>query len=165
MTRIALHDEEARIVRRQADDGLCKIACLKAEIAELESYYTEEAMALKEKWSGRIAPLAEELDRLDGSLKKHMKRYASLLFADGDSVLLKSGQLVRAVVRKVAFPKSREALIDLLEKLGFADVVKVKKSLDADAIEHWPDERLAQVGLQRKPPVETFDYSLRETKQ
>jgi len=39
--------------------------------------------------------------------------------------------------------------------------VKVKKSLDKDEINSWPDDKLAVAGLTRKGPQEAFDYTLK----
>lgn len=155
-------NEDVKRARDEADVMLVVIAARKAEIGRLEAEYAEKVGRLKESYAGRIAIQKKDLAERDALLMAHMKRHAALLFAGGDSVYLRAGELVRSVVRKVAFPKSREALIALLEKLGFTDVVKVKKSCDTDAIEKWPDEQLSRAGLKRKPAVETFGYSLTE---
>ena len=43
----------------------------------------------------------------------------------------------------------------------FGEVVKIVKSLDREAIEKWPDERLFLIGAERKPKEE-FNYDLKK---
>jgi hypothetical protein len=56
MTKIPLHDSEAAIVRREAEEMLTQIAGTKKAIAELEAQYAGEAGALKGRYAALIAP-------------------------------------------------------------------------------------------------------------
>jgi len=47
------------------------------------------------------------------------------------------------------------------EEQGFGEVVKIAKSLDREAIEKWPDERLFLIGAERKPKEE-YSYDLKK---
>jgi phage host-nuclease inhibitor protein Gam len=155
---------ENEIARAEAQEMLASIAEIKAQIGGLEAEYAEKVRRIKEISAAQIAPREQLLVEREDSLNRLMKTRKKDLFAESDIVYLAAGQLLFAVVRRIAFPKSRDALIALLEKLGFTDAVKVKKSCDADVIDQWPDEKLALAGLKRKPPEETFNYSLKEVK-
>jgi phage host-nuclease inhibitor protein Gam len=153
---------ENEIARANAQEMLANIAGIKGKIGELEAEYAERVRQIKENSAAQIAPWEQLLGEREDSLNLFMKAGKKALFAESDIVYLAAGQLLYAVVRRVAFPKSRDTLIALLEKLGFTDAVKVKKSVDTDIIDQWPDEKLALAGLKRKPPEETFNYSLKE---
>lgn len=153
---------ENEIARAEAQEMLAGIAEIKGKIRELEAEYAEKVRQIRENSATQIAPFERVLGEREDYLNLIMKERKAALFAESDIVYLAAGQLLYAVVRRIAFPKSRDALIALLEKLGFTDAVKVKKSCDADVIEKWPDEKLALAGLKRKAPEDTFNYSLKE---
>ncbi len=92
-----------------------------------------------------------------------MKFEKKVLFADTDVVNLAHGSLIRALVDKVKIPKDREKVIAFCEELGFPEVVKIVKSLDREAVEKWPDERLLLIGAERKQKEE-FSYDLKKEK-
>lgn len=157
---------ETEAARAAAQEMLAGIAAIKAEIGGLEAEYAAKTKQIKEAYAAKIAPWEQLLEEREGGLQRLMREKKAALFADADIVYLAAGQLLFSIVRRVALPKGRDALIALLEKLGlgFTDAVKVKKSVDADAIDKWPDEKLALAGLKRKPPEDLFDYSLQEAK-
>jgi phage host-nuclease inhibitor protein Gam len=151
---------ESEIARAEAQEMLAGIAEIKGKIGELAAEYADKVRQIKEHSVAQIMPLELLLGEREDSLNRLMKAGKAALFTESDIVYLAAGQLLYAVVRRIAFPKSRDALIARLEKLGFTDAVKVKKSCDADVIEKWPDEKLDLAGLKRKAPEDTFNYSL-----
>lgn len=161
MTKILTENE---IARAEAQEMLAGIAEIKGKIGELAAEYAKKVRQIKENSAAQIMPWEQLLGEREDALNRFMKAGREALFAESDIVYLPAGQLLYAVVRRIAFPKSRDALIALLEKLRFTDAVKIKKSCDADVIEKWPDEKLALAGLKRKPPEDTFNYSLKDAK-
>jgi hypothetical protein len=89
-----------------------------------------------------------------------MKSNKIVLFDGTDIVRLVNGSLIHSVADKVSIP--RDALAKC-EELGFAEVIKIAKSLDRDAVEKWPDERLILIGAERKQKEE-FSYDLAAVK-
>jgi len=146
--------------RADAQEMLADIARIKGQIGGMEAQYAEKIRQIKGEYAAKMAPWEELLEAREAALREFMRLRKADLFAGADIVYLAAGQLLFSVLRKIAYPRKRDALIALLEKLGFIDAVKVAKSVDTDEIDKWPDEKLALAGLQRKPPEDTFDYSL-----
>lgn len=150
-------------LHKQAEEMLAGIAETKAAISELTAEYEQKVREVQAPYAKKLAELEQDLADRDSLLKDYMKWNKARLFDADDIVYLRGGQLLFAVVRKIAFPRNRDALIALLEKLGFTDAVKTpKKTCDTDVIEKWDDDKLAQAGLKRKSPEDTFNYSLQE---
>jgi hypothetical protein len=89
-----------------------------------------------------------------------MKTYKHALFDGTDVVALPHGMLVYSRTDKVTIPRDHAAVIALCEDLEFGEAVKIAKSLDREAIEKWPDERLFLIGAERRPKEE-FSYDLK----
>jgi len=139
----------ADVTLGQIAKSYCEIACMEME--------AEVAMqALQTEYGARIAPLKNELKLNVSGLMAMMKFHKPALFDGTDVVRLANGSLIHSVADKVSIP--RDALARC-EELGFAEVIKIAKSLDRDAVEKWPDERLILIGAERKQKEE-FSYDL-----
>ncbi len=119
--------------------------------------YNAAAAELAARYESDIAALKADLEADEKAIKSLMKANAGLLFDGTDVVNLPPGSLIRSAGDKIKIPKT--ALSDC-EAQGFLDVIKIVKSLDRDAIEKWPDAKLALIGAVRKR-VEEDKYSLK----
>jgi len=145
-------------IKRAADACLDRIATYRDVIDSMESEAKAEFLVLEAKYSARMTPAKENLKRSVAWLLDTMKSNKAVLFDGTDIVRLVNGSLIHNVADKVSIP--RDALA-ICEALGFDEVIKIAKSLDRDAVEKWPDERLVLIGAERKQKEE-FSYDLKQ---
>jgi len=145
----------------RADDLLENIRAVREIIDDLEREYLEDAARLKAEYETRLKPFREELAGDEKALLALMKACRHALFDGTDVVYLSNGTLVRTKKDKVSIPRNHDAVIAICEELGFVDAIKVIKSLDREAIEKWPDERLFLIGAERKTKEE-YNYDLKK---
>jgi phage host-nuclease inhibitor protein Gam len=148
-------------LKQIADDLLCEILEGDEIIKRLMTEYEAEKKRMDEAFAAKIAPIEGGRDLAVKGLTALMKQGKAEIFRDGDMVYLKHGSLIRSLSHPVAFPRSHDPIIAAMEACGFNDAVKIKKSLDKDAVEKWPDDKLARVGLTRKE-AEEFSYDLKK---
>ena len=144
-------------LKDQADALLAEIRARGAELAALEAEIQEKISRITAEYEERLAPRRLLLTSADKALTGLMKSEKKALFSDGDVVKLPNGTLTRNRGWKVTIP--RDAL-GKCEKLGFAEVIKIAKSLDREAIEKWADERLFLIGAERKPATK-YSYEVK----
>jgi hypothetical protein len=147
-------------IRRRADGYLAEIAARKAELLALNSAAIAAVQKLEAEYNAKKEPLNILLNSAVLALMQTMKIEKKTLFDGTDIVRLVNGSLIHSTADKVSIP--RDALAKC-EELGYAEVVKIAKSLDRDAVEKWPDERLILIGAERKSKEE-FSYDLAEVK-
>ncbi len=143
-----------------ADALLQDIRDLGDEIQRQEAEYQQALAALTEKHRERVSAYKAELVKRENLLMLLMKQNRQILFDGRDIVRLANGALIHGTEDRVKIP--RDAL-SKCEQLGFNDAVKIAKSIDREAIEKWPDEKLFLIGAERKPR-ETFSYDLSRSK-
>jgi phage host-nuclease inhibitor protein Gam len=148
---------QTRSPEAQADSLLADIRVLGELIAALEAEVQAKIAALTAEYEEKLAPRRLLLASADKALTGLMKAEKKTLFAGGDVVKLPNGSLVREQGYRVTIP--RDAL-GQCEKLGFAEVIKIAKSLDREAIEKWADERLFLIGAERKPATK-YSYEVK----
>ncbi len=141
-------------VRSEAEELLLAIAVSQTRIDLLTEQFNEEIERLKAHYEGMIAPMKATVERDGKALQGLMKANKAVLFDGTDVVRLVNGTLIREAGDKVTIPKTALAKC---EELGFMEVIKTVKSLDRDAVEKWPDERLFLIGAERKTKEE-FSY-------
>jgi phage host-nuclease inhibitor protein Gam len=146
-------------LKQVADDLLCEIRESDDAVKYLMAEYEAEKKRMDAAYAAKIAPIEGDRDEAARRLATLMKKGKNEIFRDGDVVYLAHGSLIRSLSCPVAFPRSHDPIIAALEACGFKDEVRIKKSLDKDALGKWPDDRLALVGLARKE-VEEFSYDL-----
>jgi len=145
-------------IRRASDVALADIALCARRIAALEAEAEQSVRAVMANYAATIEPLRAQLAANAAWLKDTMKSNKTLLFGDADLVDLPHGALIRNVAEKVTIP--RDALAKC-EALGFEDAIRIARSLDREAVEQWPDERLFLIGAERKRKEE-YSYDLKE---
>jgi hypothetical protein len=144
-----------------ADGLLHEIGFLTRIVEEAHADHAREIEAINATYAEKIRPDMAALDANIARLTAIMKRGKAHIFADADVVTLRNGSLIHGLEDKVRIPRDA---VELCEELGFDDVIKIAKSLDREAVEKWPDERLFLIGAERKP-VETFSYDLKRAKE
>lgn len=101
-----------------------------------------------------------------GALLGLMKKEKAALFAEKDVIGLKHGSLLRTLDKKnIIFHGKKDDIIATLERLGagYVEAVHVAKSFDRDIIKEWPDDKITQIGAERKLKEE-FSYDLKKEK-
>ena len=141
----------------RADAILQMIAISESRIQEVERDATSAISGIKEEYSQKLAPVQDELGRLQKLLRDHMKQRRGVFFDGTDRVDLQNGALLYKLEQRV---KRARGVLEKLEKNGFSDAVKIAKSVDWDALEKWPVERLMLVGTERVKK-ETFEYEIK----
>lgn len=166
-------------VMQEAEDALRDIAALEASIEELTEKCGAAQKKIIDRYAADIALLETRKGQYEKNLGSLMLTNKGLLWGEdatnlalyrgprSEMVCLVNGQLRYEVSRPVALPRKHDALIIALEALGasWVEAVRVKKSLDKDQVNAWPDDQLAAAGLTRKAPEERFDYSLNLAKK
>ncbi len=141
-----------------ADALLASICQTAADIAIREDRYNDELRRLTERHQANIGPFKDVLAGYEKQLVALMKASKAAFFCDTDVVNLPHGSLIHAIADKVRIPKDA---LGKCEELGFDEVIKIAKSLDREAVEKWPDEKLFLIGAERKPREE-FSYDLKK---
>lgn len=144
----------------RADDLLEDIRSAGEIIDSLTEQYNDDAARLKAEYEARLAPFRAELANDEKALLALMKANRKVLFDGTDVVYLSHGTLVHNTTDRVVIPRNHDAVIALCEEHGFVEAVKIVRSLDREAVEKWPDERLFLIGAERKTREE-FHYDLK----
>jgi len=145
----------------QADDLLERIRADQNVIDDMAVEYNDAVARLKADYEAKLKPFKEDLATDEKTLVGLMKAGKKALFDGTDVVYLPHGMLIYSKKDKVSIPRNHDAVIAICEEQGFGEVVKIAKSLDREAIEKWPDERLFLIGAERKPKEE-YSYDLKK---
>ena len=148
-------------IKRASDIALADIADCCKRIDALKAEAEASVSVIQANYAAMLAPQQAQLARNVAWLKDTMKSNKAVLFDGTDIVRLVNGSLIHSTADKVSIP--RDALAKCKE-LGYAEVIKIAESLDRDAVEKWPDERLILIGAERKSKEE-FSYDLTEVKE
>lgn len=148
-------------IKRASDAALADIADCGKRIDALKAEAEASLQVIQANYGAMLAPLQAQLARNVAWLKDTMKFNKVVLFDGTDVVRLTNGSLIHSTADKVSIP--RDALAKC-KALGFAEVVKIAESLDREAVEKWPDERLILIGAERKSKEE-FSYDLKTEKE
>jgi phage host-nuclease inhibitor protein Gam len=145
----------------RADDFLESIKAVQSIIDDMTAAYNATVSRIKADYEARLKPFKEDLGDEEKQLVGLMKAGKKELFDGTDVVYLPHGMLLYSKKDKVAIPRNHDAVIAICEEQGFGEVIRIAKSLDREAIEKWPDERLFLIGAERKPKEE-FSYDLKK---
>jgi phage host-nuclease inhibitor protein Gam len=138
--------------RKQAEGALAEMAALERKMAQAKLTMQEECDEAKAKATDIITPLEARYKSLDAALKKWATMNKSVLFVDRKTLDFAFG-----VVGFIASTKIKQmngvSETDTLAKLkqfGFTDGIRITESPDKEAMEKWPEDRLALVGCVRR---------------
>jgi phage host-nuclease inhibitor protein Gam len=142
-----------------ADEQLAAIARQVAAIRQTEAEASAEIEKIRSACQSEMDAMKADLSVLEKDLLRLAKTVKGAIFnGESDRVDLPHGSLLYQVEKRVR--KARSVTTDRLEELGFDDAVKTAKSVDWDAIDQWPDARLAAIGTERKRK-EVYSYELK----
>lgn len=151
-------DKRLEKIQGKADDLLYEIAALSEVIAAIEGTAELEMRLVAERYWAKLDPFQRDIEKMKTELISLMKKERKILFDGRDIVHLDYGDLLCVKDQKVSIP--RDAL-EKCEELHFDDAIKIAKSLDREAVEKWPDEKLFLIGAERKP-VTKFSYEVKK---
>jgi phage host-nuclease inhibitor protein Gam len=140
----------------KADELLRSIKEEQEKLAALNGKYSEQAQLLVQIYKVAIKQKKAYLELLEKRLKKLCKANRDDFFSKTDRVDLNYGALLFAVEKSVK--RAREVLARL-EEIGAAEAVIITKSVNWDVLEDWTDERLIEVGTERKR-TERYSYEI-----
>lgn len=143
---------------QEASGILSRMRSAARSIDNLQAQMDVEIAAIVEKYKNQMETFQVLFKGLEVDLITLMKANKIALFAKSDVVNLPPGILIHSIVERVSIP--RDAILACKEN-GWTDVIKVVESLDRNAVEQWPDAKLAAIGAQRKPKEE-FKYDLKK---
>lgn len=145
----------------RADRLLAEIAHLKRVRANVEREAQAEIEQVKARWHPHINYAGIKLQEAEAKLKALAKAHRAELFDGRDRVDLEHGALLFGVSQRVK--RAKAVTVEALKALGQIGraAVRVVESVDWDALEKWPDERLIEIGTERVRR-EAFAYELKE---
>lgn len=143
---------------QEASGILSRMRAAARSIDNLQAQMDVEIAAIVEKYKNQMETFQVLFKGLEVDLIALMKANKAILFSAGDIVRLAEGSLIHEAVLRVTIPRNA---IEACKENGWTDVIKVVESLDRNAVEQWPDAKLAAIGAQRKPKEE-FKYDLKK---
>jgi phage host-nuclease inhibitor protein Gam len=99
-----------------------------------------------------------DIEAIEKKLKKFLKAHREIFFENTDRVDLKFGAVILFVQSRV---KRAKEVLARLEEIEANEAIIVTKAVDWDVLETWTDERLIEVGTERRKD-EKFEYELYE---
>lgn len=138
--------------QKQAEGALAEMAALERKIEQAKLVMQEEADAAKAKAQGIITPLEARWKELNGAIKKWATMNKSVLFVERKSLDLAFGSFGFVASTKVQQMNGvgEEETITKLKQYGFTEGIRIIEEVNKEAMEKWPEERLALVGCLRR---------------
>ena len=138
--------------QKQAEGALAEMAALERKMAQAKLDMQEECDAAKAKAGETIAPLESRYKELDAALKKWATMNKSVLFAERKTLDLAFGVIGFLASTKIKQMNnvSEADTLAKLKQFGFTDGIRLIETPDKEAMEKWPEDRLALVGCVRR---------------
>ncbi|HYW03578.1 MAG TPA: host-nuclease inhibitor Gam family protein [Gammaproteobacteria bacterium] len=148
---------------QHADRVLAEVGALQRQLRGIESDLNDEIDQAKAAAAAKAAPIKERMAELDAGLLAYAEYNKDRLFRKRRSVKLHFGTLGfrRSTQLKTATKWTWAAVLDRLKELGLTQAVRVKESVDKEALATLPDAQLEQVGVVRRP-TDSFWYEVDE---
>ncbi len=141
------------------DGALYEIAQRRAGIKAAEAAAEERINAVKAAAAETAAPHLARIEELERAILTFAEVHRETVFARGrKSVELQFGALGYRKSTKISVRKST---LDKLKELGFEDGIRRTEAVNKEAMQDWPDERLALVDARRQAD-DTFWYEVNE---
>lgn len=140
-------------------DGLLADIRIKLSVIEaIDAAYNEKIASVRATHEAAVTNDKAELAALEKEIVALMKENKAEFFShEVDRVDLTHGALLHKI--RDVVKRSRSITPEMLDGLGYAEAVKILKSVDWDVVDTWPDVRLAEIGAQRRPQ-EKFEYEI-----
>lgn len=138
--------------QKQAEGALAEMAALERKIMQATLAMREEVDAAKARAKEIIAPLEARAKELNAAVKRWATMNKSVLFAERKTLDLGFGVIGFIAGTKIIQMSgvSEEETLAKIKQYNFADALRIIEEVDREAMEKWPDERLALVGCVRR---------------
>ena len=142
----------------QAEKHLGELASLERDLENIKTKLNDSIDQLKAKAAAEAKPLADRCKELETGLATFAATNKTKLFKRPRSRKLAFGTIgFRKSTELKPMPKMTwKAVLAKLISLKFTDAIRNKKSVNREELEKWTDERLEQVGVERKKKDEFF---------
>ncbi len=149
---------EKQAILDQGEALLGRLAVVEGERDAVAAEYARAMEGLKAVYAEKLQPLGATIKAVEGEIKAFAKRHHTALFGEVDLVTLPSGELRYEESRVVVHGKA--VTVEVLREHGYLDGVKIEESVNWDALDAWPDEKLLAVGTKRKD-VKAYTWELK----
>jgi len=136
----------------QAEGALAEMAALERKMIQAALDMQEVCDTAKKKAAEIVAPLQARFKELEGGIKKWATMNKSTLFVERKSIDSPFGVFgfqASTSIRQMDGVKEAETL-EKIKSFGFKDAIRTTEEVNKEAMENWPDERLALVGCKRQ---------------
>ena len=149
----------ASAAHQRADELLGRIREAAQELLVEQGRANAALESMAATWGERLKPLQERITTLDKDLKALEKAERQAFFGVSEScrVELPQGALLFQVSRHV---KKAKGVLAELERQGLEEGLKRVVTVDWDALEAWPNEKLIMVGTERVKK-EIYSYEVK----
>ncbi len=144
---------------------LAELAAIQRDVAAVEAEMNEAIDKAKAEAQAKCAPRLARIAEREARLSAFAHYNKAELFSKS-----KSREMVHGVIgfRQATSIQAEKGLrladvLDKVEELGMAEAVRVKKTLDREAMREWPDSMLAAVGARRVVEDKFFYETKQET--
>jgi phage host-nuclease inhibitor protein Gam len=131
------------------------------QLIKIETEQTIDRL-IAEKFS-RTKPILESMKQIKEELRIFLEMKKSELFVDKKTIDLNCGKVGFRESTKI---KTKKDTLERIIKYNYKDAIKIKKSLNKEAMKNWPAEKLACVGARREtndqPFYETNEFKIQE---
>ena len=151
--------------RDRAESAMMELASLERDLRRVDDDMNDAIDRRKAEAKAESAPLEARKKILMDALGVFAKLNRETLFPDKKSLELAFGLMGfrKSAVIKQMNGVSVEMTLERLRSGGFDQGIRIKESLDKEALRGWPKERLEGVGLVRRYKDEFFVELKEET--
>ena len=144
--------------REQAAEALAQLCEIRRETAAAAAAMNEAIDNAKAAAAARAEPLNRRRRELESALAAYAQLNKPELFPMKKSLEEPHGIFgFRKSTKIRTMPKSTMAMVlDRIKSWGVGEAVRIKESVDKEAMREWPDDRLAAVGMRRVIKDEFF---------
>jgi hypothetical protein len=158
MAQAARKIEYSTEAHAKADELLAGIVAATEQLEGAREECTAEVDLVTGRFVSRIVEAKQEAEKLAKALEKLMKVNRYKLFDGTDRVDLENGALLFAIEERV---KRAKDVLKRLEETGAEEkAFIVTKAVNWDELEKWTDERLIEIGTERKRE-EKFSFEVK----
>jgi phage host-nuclease inhibitor protein Gam len=143
---------------RQAEAAMRELAALGRQIAAIDLDAQEALDQVKANAKDEMQPLQDRRKELENALCTFCELNKGELFSRKRSKETPFGVYgFRKSTKLLTAAKVTLGLVlERLKELNLTDAIRVKESVDKEAMREWPEERLEAVGMRRKSTDEFF---------
>lgn len=142
------------------NSAMLKIRDIKAEIEQKELEAQEKINDIKEKVAKKVKPLLAKIEPLENGILAFAEYNKDELFTKKRTVDLTFGQIGYRKSSKISIKKTT---LKLLKKFKLRKAIRVKQTVDKEAMKNWSDIKLKKVNAKRVTE-DSFWYEINKEK-